>query len=310
MAPGNVALFPVMSSPSTPSAGTLFVVATPIGNLADITLRALRVLAAVDVIAAEDTRHTRKLLAAHGISTPMVSCHRHRERRQGGRLIGRLLAGEDVAVVADAGTPGINDPGARLVSAARAAGIPVSPVPGPSSLAAALSVAGELATGRDVRFCGFPPARSGQRRRFFQARNAPDTVVLFFEAPHRIRDSLADCLAVYGDCRAVVCRELTKAHEQVAAGRLAGLLEQVAAGAIPARGEFVVLLAPEALVLEDGEVQEELRSLLAGGRTTLREAVATVAARLAVSRSRVYRLALALQQEAGNSGRGGREEDG
>ena len=293
-----------MPCSASPTVGTLFVVATPIGNLADITLRALHVLAAVDVIAAEDTRHTRKLLAAHNIDTPLVSYHRHRERRQSERLVRRLLAGEDVALVADAGTPGINDPGARLVSAARAAGVPVAPVPGPSSLTAALSVAGELAAGRDICFCGFPPARPGPRKRFFQSRRALEAILVFFEAPHRIKDSLADCLAVFGDCPAVVCRELTKVHEQVVAGRLAGLAEQVTAGGIPARGEFVILLAPARRAPEDGEVQEALAALLADGRTSLRDAAAIVADRFAISRSRVYRLALALQQQtAGINGR-------
>ena len=269
-------------------------VATPIGNIEDITLRALRVLGEVDLIAAEDTRHTRKLLSAHGIATPLVSYHRHRERRRTGELVRRLLAGEHVALVADAGTPGINDPGGVLVEAAREAGITVVPVPGPSSLAAALSVAGGLTAAGDIHFCGFPPARPGRRRNFFAARRSWEGVLLFFEAPHRIRDSLADCLAVFGDCQAVLCRELTKVHEEVVADRLERIAERLTTGAIPARGEFVVLLELVPSPPDEDRLRAELADLLGQEGVSLRDAAARVAARHGLSRSRIYRLALAL----------------
>ncbi len=282
---------------SSRSVGTLFVVATPIGNLDDITLRALQVLRDVDCIAAEDTRHTRKLLAAHAIATPVVSYHRHRERRQAGRLIERLLAGESIALVADAGTPAINDPGAVLVAEARRAGIAVVPVPGASALACALSVA--AFQGQDVHFCGFLPARSRQRRTFLAARRHLTGLLVFFEAPHRIRESLADCLAVFGDCHAVLCRELTKLHEQVVDGRLARIVQRFTDGEIPARGEFVVMLEVTAAEPDDEEIAAELAGLLAEPGTSLRDAVSMVAERYRLSRSRVYRLALALRDSDG-----------
>src|SRR5687768_214696 len=198
------------------SAGTLFVVATPIGNLEDITLRALRVLREVAVIAAEDTRRTARLLAHHGIPTPTLSFHEHNTRARVPMLLKKLLAGNDVALVSDAGTPGVSDPGAELVAACVEAGVPVEPVPGASApLAAAVASGFPLVP---ISLYGFAPARSKDRALWLQdLRNITHTVV-FFEAPHRIRLALRELVDVFGERPIVVARELTKVHQEFLRG--------------------------------------------------------------------------------------------
>jgi 16S rRNA (cytidine1402-2'-O)-methyltransferase len=215
--------------------GTLFVVATPIGNLEDITARALRVLREVTVIAAEDTRRTARLLARYAIRTPMTSLHAHNEYGKAPSLVERLLSGQSVAVVSDAGTPALADPGATLVKAAVAAGVQVEAIPGPSALTSLLSVAG-LAVPSFV-FMGFPPTKRGERDRWFKdvARSGRTTV--FFEAPHRIKSTLNQLLTVSGDCQIVVGRELTKQHEQI----IRGSLSDVVKSDFPARGELTII---------------------------------------------------------------------
>ena len=194
-------------------AGTLYVVATPIGNLEDITLRALRILRAVSLIAAEDTRRTGRLLQHYSISTPTTSLHEHNEQRKATELISRLRSGQSVALVSDAGTPLVSDPGARLVSRAHAEGIRVEPVPGASALMAALSAAGfETPL---VHFAGFPPTRGTDRARWFAEAAAMTGVLVLYEAPHRIRKTLQDLLEALGDRPAAVGRELTKVHENL-----------------------------------------------------------------------------------------------
>jgi 16S rRNA (cytidine1402-2'-O)-methyltransferase len=202
--------------------GTLYVVATPIGNLEDVSLRALRVLREVDLVAAEDTRHVRKLLDHYGIRKRVVSYHEHNERTRTPQLLAALRSGRSVALVSDAGTPALSDPGYPLVRACAEAQIPVVPVPGPSAAVAALVVSG-LPTDRFL-FLGFPPRRRPARRRFFEeVRDGRATLVLF-ESPHRLADCLEDALAVLGDRRAAVCRELTKLHEEVRRGTLSELV--------------------------------------------------------------------------------------
>jgi 16S rRNA (cytidine1402-2'-O)-methyltransferase len=202
--------------------GTLYVVATPIGNLEDVSLRALRVLREVDLVAAEDTRHVRKLLDHYGIRKRVVSYHEHNERTRTPQLLAALRSGRSVALVSDAGTPALSDPGYPLVRACAEAHIPVVPVPGPSAAVAALVVSG-LPTDRFL-FLGFPPRRRPARRRFFEeVRDGRATLVLF-ESPHRLADCLEDALAVLGDRRAAVCRELTKLHEEVRRGTLSELV--------------------------------------------------------------------------------------
>jgi 16S rRNA (cytidine1402-2'-O)-methyltransferase len=221
--------------------GTLHVVATPIGNLADLSPRALDTLRAVAAICAEDTRHTRQLLAHFGIEQSLVALHEHNEDEIAARLVERLLGGESLALVSDAGTPLVSDPGFRLVRAARAAGVRVSPVPGASALVTALSVAG-LPSDRFV-FEGFLPAKAGARRARLDALSGEPRTLLFYESSHRIEDTLADCVAAFGAQRpAVVARELTKLFETVLDGTLAELHARVAADANQRRGEFVLLV--------------------------------------------------------------------
>jgi len=220
--------------------GTLFVVATPIGNLEDVTLRALRVLRTVAVIAAEDTRHTAKLLAHHAVQTPTVSFHEHNTRSRVPQLLARLERGEDIALVTDAGTPGISDPGFLLVKQAREAGIPVVPVPGPSAVAAALSAAGVPAD-RFV-FDGFLPVKPGRRIHRLEALRDLEMTVVCYESPHRILGALDAIALVFGEREIVVAREMTKQFEEIVRGPAAVLRERFAAGT--ARGEFTVIIPP------------------------------------------------------------------
>ncbi len=237
--------------------GTLHVVATPIGNLGDLSPRALETLKRVDAICAEDTRHTRQLLAHFGLERPLLALHEHNEGDAAAPLVARLLAGDSLALVSDAGTPLVSDPGFRLVRAARAAGVRVSPVPGPSALVAALSAAG-LPSDRFV-FEGFLPAKAKARREHLQALAAEPRTLIFYEASHRIEETLADMAMAFGDERpAVVARELTKLFETVLDGGLAGLARRVREDANQRKGEFVVLVqgAPEAA---DAKVAEGRR---------------------------------------------------
>ncbi len=218
--------------------GVLYLCATPIGNLEDITLRALRVLKEVDLIAAEDTRHTKKLLNHYGIKKPLLSYHEHNRRQRGRELLSRLLAGQKIALVTDAGTPGISDPGAELVALAVAEGIPVVALPGPSAAITALVVSG-LPTSS---FCfeGFLPAARGARRRRLEELKKEKRTLIFYEAPHRLLETLADMLEVLGDRPVAVARELTKVHEEVWRGKLAGALEHFRQH--PPRGEFTLVV--------------------------------------------------------------------
>jgi 16S rRNA (cytidine1402-2'-O)-methyltransferase len=221
--------------------GKLFVVATPIGNLGDLSPRALETLKTVAAICAEDTRHTRQLLAHFGVDRPLVALHEHNEGDAAGPLVARLLAGESLALVSDAGTPLVSDPGFRLVRAAREAGIAVSPVPGASALVAALSVAG-LPSDRFI-FEGFLPAKPNARRERLAALAPEPRTLIFYESAHRIEDALDDAVAAFGaDRRAVLARELTKLFETVLDGRLADLAQRVRADPNQRKGEFVLLV--------------------------------------------------------------------
>ena len=221
--------------------GKLFVVATPIGNLGDLSPRALDTLKTVSAICAEDTRHTRQLLAHFGVDKPLVALHEHNEGDAAAPLVARLLAGESLALVSDAGTPLVSDPGFRLVRAAREAGIAVSPVPGASALIAALSVAG-LPSDRFI-FEGFLPAKPKPRReRLAQLASEPRTLI-FYESAHRIEEALDDAVAAFGgERRAVIARELTKLFETVLDGNLSELVQRVRGDANQRKGEFVLLV--------------------------------------------------------------------
>jgi 16S rRNA (cytidine1402-2'-O)-methyltransferase len=236
--------------------GTLHVVATPIGNLADLSPRARQVLAAADAICAEDTRHTRSLLSAFGLERPLLALHDHNEDEQSSAIVARLRAGETLALVSDAGTPLVSDPGYRLVRAVRAAGFTVSPIPGPCAAIAALSVAGLPSD----RFCfeGFLPAKAGARRERLRALAREPRTLVFYETGHRIEESLEDFVAEFGATReAVLARELTKLFETVLGDTLAELLARVRADANQRKGEF-------ALVVRGSE--DDAASVLAEGK--------------------------------------------
>ena len=237
-APDEAGLAP--APPASLPAGTLFVVATPIGNLEDITLRALRVLREVDLVAAEDTRRTRTLLQAHGIRVPVISYFEHNQARRGPELLGRLQAGARVALVTDAGTPGVSDPGFRLVRLCRDAEVPVVPVPGPSAVIAALSAAGVPAD-RFV-FEGFLPQKPGRRLARLRALQALERPVVLYESPHRVLSTLEAIETVFGEAEVVLARELTKRFEEFRRGTAAALRTALAGPGV--RGEVTLVVNP------------------------------------------------------------------
>jgi 16S rRNA (cytidine1402-2'-O)-methyltransferase len=245
--------------------GTLFVVATPIGNLEDLSPRTRQTLAEVDLVAAEDTRHTGRLLSHLGVKTRQIALHEHNEERAVAAVIEQLKHGKSVALVSDAGTPLVSDPGYRLVRAAHENGIKVTPVPGPSAVTAALSICG-LPTDR-FAFEGFPPAKKAARRKWLQARAADERTLVFFEAVHRIAATLADMVDAFGaDREAFLGRELTKLHEQCVVGSLGELLDDVGGGTIASKGEFVVAVrgasGPAGSSLEVDRLLAELLQLV------------------------------------------------
>ena len=224
--------------PSSPDQGTLFVVATPIGNLEDITLRALRILKEVALVAAEDTRHTRKLLSRHGIPARLESYHDHNKERKAPLLLERLKAGDSIALVSDAGTPGISDPGYYLVRRAFEAGVPVVHIPGPAAIIAALSACG-LPTDR-FAFEGFLPLKPRKRKRRLEALQPEERTLIFYESPRRLRRLLAEIAESLGEREVVIARELTKVHEEFIRGRAKELAERLG----EVRGECTVIVAP------------------------------------------------------------------
>ncbi len=294
---GRVCAVTDVAGTSKSTMGTLYVVATPIGNLDDMSARALKVLADVALIAAEDTRHSVRLLQHFGIDTPLAACHEHNERDEGGRFITKLLAGEDVALVSDAGTPLISDPGYHLVRQARAAGVSVVPVPGACALIAALSAAG-LPSDRFI-FEGFLPAKAaGRRARLEQVKEEPRTLI-FYEAPHRILECLEDMELVFGGERpALLARELTKTFETLKGLPLAELRAFVAGDSNQQRGECVVLVggwsAPEGEDAISAEAQRVLDLLLA--ELPLKRAAALAAQITGVRKNLLYQVALEKQK--------------
>jgi 16S rRNA (cytidine1402-2'-O)-methyltransferase len=269
--------------------GRLHVVATPLGNLEDVTLRALRVLREVALVACEDTRRTGILLRAHGVATRTTSYFEHNERWKGEQILAELRAGHDVALVSDAGTPAVSDPGFRLVREARAEGIPVLPVPGACAAIAALSVSG-LPTDRFL-FVGFLPSRSGERRRSLERLAAVRETLVFYEAPTRIVAAIADMAAVLGDRAAFLCREATKLHEEY---RLAPLSElaTVLARRGTVRGEVVLVVTGATEPLPVSESVEALFARLTAEGRTRREAVKEIARQVGLPARDVYRRVL------------------
>jgi len=274
--------------------GVLYIVATPIGNLDDISLRAIATLNAVDLIAAEDTRHSKYLLNHLGIETPMISCHEHNEKSRSAVLLEELVAGSDVALISDAGTPLISDPGYRLVVAAQQAGIPVSPIPGANSAIAALSAAG-LPT-QNFHFCGFLSSRSKERGLQLQAlREIPVTLVLF-ESSHRIERLMQQLVQVFPEKQCVIAKELTKLHENFMRGSAAELLTRLKDDSVLSKGEFVVLIdnsddaASKQLNTDDVEILKVL----------LEEVSVKIAVKIAIrltgkKKNELYQQALQLQ---------------
>lgn len=275
--------------------GTLYIVATPIGNLEDLSPRAQRILSAVDLILAEDTRHSARLLRTFDIRTRTLAFHENNEERMTGRIISRLAAGSSVALIADAGTPLISDPGFKLVRRAHAQNIPVSPIPGPAALIAALSAAG-VAPGKFL-FEGFAPARAEARRKRMAALAGVAHTLVFYEAPHRIKAFLADAATIFGPGReASIARELTKKFETIRQGTLGGLIEWMEQDPDQGRGEFVVIIAGA------GEEHADIAELTALLKVLLKSLSLKQAVRIATEltgapRNEIYDLAISLQDK-------------
>jgi 16S rRNA (cytidine1402-2'-O)-methyltransferase len=276
-------------------AGVLYIVATPIGNLEDITLRALRVLKEVDLIAAEDTRHTRHLLDHHGIKTALTSYHEHNELRMAPLLVERLKRGESIALVTDAGTPAISDPGYRLVTAAIAGEILVTPIPGPSAVTAVLTASG-LPTDRFV-FEGFLPGGQKERRARLLALKDDRRTLVFYEAPHRLRESLADIRDILGEREVVLAREVTKVHEEFRRGSAGELLAKLENEKI--RGEITLAVKGVSgeTAVSQATLEAEIRRLRRAGMHV--KAIAdALGERYGYPKKAVYRLALELDKSA------------
>ncbi len=274
-------------------AGTLYVVATPIGNLEDMTYRAVKILETVDLVAAEDTRHSRKLFDRFGISRPLVSYHDHNERQRQESLLKQLQEGKNIALISDAGTPCIADPGYRLIASCQSTGIKVVPIPGASAMVTALSAAG-VATDR-FAFEGYLPQKSKARTDLLRKLVGEQRTLVFYEAPHRLYNSLGDFRDIMGGERQiVVARELTKLHEEFYRATIAEAIEHFAKGSV--KGEIVLILPPG----DDApqvSVRDALRTLLNEGDMTRREAVKLIAKEYGLPSSDVYSESLRLTEE-------------
>ena len=282
--------------PSDPKPGTLYIVGTPIGNLEDMTFRAVRILQGVDAIAAEDTRHTGKLLHHFQITTPQVSYHEHNRITRTGELVERLQQGQAIALVSDAGMPGISDPGYELVKACVEAGLTVVPIPGCSAVVAALTASG-LPSDRFV-FEGFLPAKPKDRRAHLEQLKSESRTLVFYEAPHRLRQTLQDLLMLGGDRAIVLARELTKLHEEFWRGTIAEAVDQYRDR--EPMGEFTLVLAGaelNPLILSDEALKTELQTLINQG-ISRSEASRQLAQQTALPRRQIYQLALSLPNDA------------
>lgn len=287
---------PAIEGTVAASAGALFVVATPLGNLADITLRALEVLRSVDLIAAEDTRHTRKLLSFYDIHKPLVSYHSQNLRKRGTELAARVRAGALVALVTDAGTPGISDPGALLVEQLLAQNLMVTVIPGPTALIAALVTSG-LPT-HPFAFLGFPPAGGSGRRRFFAAYAGLSMTLILYEAPQRLSKTLGDILLIWGDRPIAIARELTKRFEEFFRGTVSAAAAHFSG---EVRGELTLVVAGcgegDAAAPLPSDWHQDLTFLLQESRLPVKQAAAEIVSRYGLPRRTVYQKALALSKE-------------
>jgi 16S rRNA (cytidine1402-2'-O)-methyltransferase len=276
--------------------GTLYIVATPIGNLEDITLRALRILKQVALIAAEDTRVTRKLLSHYDIHTPMTAYHQHSKGRRSEEILERLMAGDDVAIVSDAGTPGISDPGHELIHLAIEAGIEVVSAPGPTALITAIVVSG-LPTAH-FAFDGFPPRKESERRAFFRGIKSDTRTIVLYESPLRLVATLKSAMAELGDRNAAVVREATKMFEEIVRGTISEVIERFTK--VKAKGEIVLMIegaGPDEVAATEipaASVNERLKTLMEGGMSE-RDAVRQVAAELKLPRREVYAAAIRMK---------------
>jgi 16S rRNA (cytidine1402-2'-O)-methyltransferase len=277
--------------------GTLYVVATPIGNLEDITLRALRVLREVDLLACEDTRQTIKLLSHYQISRPLTSYHEHNELKKATDLLQQIRSGKQVALLSDSGTPCISDPGYRLVRAALEEGIRVVPIPGANSLVAALSASGRPTD--EFTFLGFLPSRKSRRRAFLQELKAEPRTLIFFEAPNRLLESLLDLHEILGERQTTVAREITKLHEEVFFGSLSKAYHHFRTK--PVKGEIVLILekaeAPRVLLdsLKIEEIEQEVNQMMVASGVRRSEAIRQVAGRWNVPRRELYQLLMSMR---------------
>jgi len=276
--------------------GTLYVVSTPLGNLEDITVRALRVLKEVDCIAAETVEHTRHLCRHYGIATKLTSFNQHNQRTKGPELVEDLKSGRSVALVTNAGTPAVSDPGVFLVAGALKEGVRVSPVPGPSAVTAALSASGMRAD--TFLFCGFLSPRSGKRKRELEAlRTLPHTLV-FFEAPHRLKEMLEDVRAVLGDRALVLHKEMTKLFEGTLRGSVAAVLSRLSEEEV--RGEYVLVVAgcekKEKEQTLDEKVQDKMRRLLKAGTMSLKDIARKISSETGVEYRKAYKACLAMKR--------------
>lgn len=276
--------------------GKLYIVSTPIGNLGDITLRALETLRSVDLIAAEDTRHTRKLLTHFDIHKPLVSYHEHNAQQRGGELLAKIASGQSVAVVTDAGTPGISDPGMLLIETALQGGTEPIVIPGPTALVSALVASGLPA--HPFAFLGFAPPRGSGRKRFFAGNASLSMTVILYESPKRLARTLQDILEAWGDRRIAVARELTKIHEEIFRGSVSGALDRFSG---EVRGEITLVVEGRTEdAVEETEApgwEEELRALLARGVGS-KEAAAAISGRFGIPRRVVYQAALEMKRTA------------
>jgi 16S rRNA (cytidine1402-2'-O)-methyltransferase len=275
--------------------GVLYVVATPLGNLEDITRRAVRIIGEVDLIAAEDTRRSMKLLSHLGISKPHISHYKHNQKKSAGAVLSKLRQGMDVALLTDAGTPGLSDPGAFLVSMAREAGFLAVPVPGPSALAAAVSVS-EISCDT-FTFAGFLPARKGARREKILKLRDREEPLIFYEAPHRLLPALEDMREILGDRMSVLARELTKIHEEVMSAPLSELIK-IYRRREP-RGEITLIVSGKQEAepsYDQAELERELKKRLLRDGSSLKEAVDELRLLYPLSRRELYRVALAVKQ--------------
>ncbi len=277
--------------PGKSAPGTLYVVATPIGNLDDMSKRACSTLSQVDYIACEDTRHTRKLCSAFGISTPLLSYYREKEQERSELLIEHLLQGKQVALVSDAGTPGLSDPGAILVRKARKQGIPIQAIAGPSALAAALSIAG-IAEGTFL-FAGFPPSKRSARKKWLKDFKTLPYPIIFYESPHRIHTTLKDIFQIFGERRALLFRELTKIHEECLEGELSQLIDMTS-GTV--KGELVLIIegAESSHESKPDNLEELVRWYKTKHQASLRDTAKAISRDLNLPRSQVYQQILEL----------------